>query len=146
MLYAATPSGVFKSTDAAASWSLAGLTNVSHVAVCASNPSVVYAATLFGDVFSSFDGGNGWTLVRQSQVTSLTPTALAIDPVDPNTLYLGLPGEGVLKSKDGGQTWANVNSGLYLRDVASIAIDPSDSNTIYLANGAGVFKTTTAAE
>ena len=117
------------------------------------NPDTVYVA-VFGTsadgVYKSTDGGTSWS---DSGLFSTPVLTLAIDPVEPSTLYAGT-GEGVFKSIDDGQSWVATNSGL--RDseiiddvpgyvVLSLAIDPSDSETIYAGTfGNGVFKSTDA--
>jgi hypothetical protein len=59
-----------------------------------------------------------------------------------------LPGRGVYKSTDGGQTFALLNSAtsglpFVLRGVTDVKLDPSDHKTIYAAQfGQGVFRST----
>ena len=60
-------------------------------------------------------------------------TSLAIDPKQPNTIYLSASViGGVLKSTDGGQTWSPAGSGLPTANaVGSVTIDPFHSNVLY---------------
>jgi len=73
--------------------------------------------------------------------------ALAINPLAPDTLYIGTYG-GVFKSTDGGANWTAMNTGLTGRDVHALTIDPQTPDTIYAgtwrAGGwvGGVFKST----
>ncbi len=64
--------------------------------------------------------------------------AIAIDPINPQTLYAGATSGGVWKSTDGGAHWV-VLTDLFLPNltVASIAIDPKHTNTIYVGTGNG---------
>ena len=50
--------------------------------------------------------------------------ALAIDPRDPGNIYAGSQTGGILKSADGGTTWAVANTGLTNRRVSTLIIDP----------------------
>ncbi len=50
---------------------------------------------------------------------------LAVDPEDPDTLYVGTSDEGLLKSEDGGGNWDKL-SGIEHPRVTSIAVSPTD--------------------
>ncbi|MCB0405822.1 MAG: hypothetical protein KDD51_13650 [Bdellovibrionales bacterium] len=68
--------------------------------------------------------------------------ALAIDPTDPQTIYVGSEGNGVFKSSDGGANYTWLRSGLKHCDDAypeiySIAIDSTDRSRIAIATNAG---------
>lgn len=57
--------------------------------------------------------------------------AIAIDPSTPTTLYVATDGGGVVKSTDGGSTWAPVNQGLIDLKVTALAIDWFTPSRIY---------------
>jgi len=99
------------------------------------------------------DGGANWS------ATGLTNTfvqAVAIDPVNPNTLYAGTidygvantPFRGLLKSTDAGASWFPINNGLSdllsaRSAVTAILVDHDNPNIVYAGtSGSGVFKTT----
>ena len=50
---------------------------------------------------------------------------LALDPEDPDTLYVGTSDESIFKSEDGGGTWEQL-SGIEHPRVTAIAVSPSD--------------------
>src|SRR5215204_1138395 len=62
IIYAATDTGLFKSTDGGANWSSlpAGRPLINDLALDPVNPAIIYAATN-GGVFKSTDGGNSFT-------------------------------------------------------------------------------------
>ncbi len=62
-------------------------------------------------------------------------TDLAVHPSDENTLYVGAAEGGVLKSSDGGLSWAVLTDDLPSLSVGALAIDPSDADVIYLGTG-----------
>jgi hypothetical protein len=62
-------------------------------------------------------------------------TALAVHPGNPNTIYAGAALGGVLKSTDGGVTWAQISDAVPSLSVGALAIDLSDSNRIYFGSG-----------
>jgi hypothetical protein len=50
---------------------------------------------------------------------------LALDPKDPDTLYVGTSDEGIFKSEDGGGTWEKL-SGIGHPRVTAVAVSPTD--------------------
>jgi len=66
---------------------------------------------------------------------------IAIDARDPKIVYAATSNYGILKSGDGGTTWALINQGLGSYTHHAVAIDPSDPNILYVgAWGGGVSK------
>jgi len=62
-------------------------------------------------------------------------SAVAIDPNNPNIIYVGSPAGGIWKSTNSGATWTPLSDELPQIGVSGIAIDPTNSNTIYIATG-----------
>jgi fibronectin type 3 domain-containing protein/photosystem II stability/assembly factor-like uncharacterized protein len=92
-------------------------------------------------LFKSLDGGGNWELLMSGPQNNFL--ALTLDPSDPKTIYAGSYGGGILKSKDAGETWTSMNSGLTSPEVSALAIDPLNTATIYAGTkGGGVFKST----
>jgi photosystem II stability/assembly factor-like uncharacterized protein len=54
---------------------------------------------------------------------------LAVDPHDPNRLYVGTLDRGLYASDDGGRTWRNDGGALNDRRVLSVAVSPSHLET-----------------
>src|SRR4051794_22901077 len=83
---------------------------VSAIAVSPHDPSVIYQGTAGGGVWRSTDGGATWTAQfdRQVSLGIGEPAALAIDPNDTDTIYIGTSARvaqqiqaGLFKSTDG---------------------------------------------
>jgi len=138
--YSFLGSGVYKSTDAGASWNFSGLENSAYIGrmiVDHANSERIYAAAC-GNLFTpsddrgiyrSDDGGNNW-----EQVLFVTDTTAAIDlvqdPVNPDVLYAAFwersrgleyrhsfgKSTGIYKTTDGGDTWEELTEGLPLAD------------------------------
>src|SRR5262249_1710850 len=77
----------------------------------------------------STNGGVRWFDASDGVPRFNNPVSLAIDPFNPNTLYLGTDG-GIYKTVNGGQSW--FASGLPGLTIQTIAIAPNNPNTIYV--------------
>ena len=105
--------GVYKSSDAGATWAAAntGLSDldVRHLVLDPVNPGTLYAAT-GGGVYKSTDGGTSWQKAN-SGITTTEVVTLAMSPTNTHVLYAATA-RGVFKTKDGGSSWYAVNLGL----------------------------------
>ena len=70
-------------------------------------------------------------------------TSLVVDPMSPSTVYAGTEG-GVLKSTDGGATWAR--AGLTDNPVFTLAIDPGVPSLLYALTSTGLLKSANGGE
>jgi hypothetical protein len=136
--------GIYKSSDAGASWTLAYSTaggRTYAIAVDPVNSQIVYAANEFLGhgvnptsttwVSRSLDGGTTWSLPNSNSVGA---HCLAIDPTFRSTVYAG--GLGVFRSPDSGEHWTALQTGLADGYVFAVAVDPHDSSKVYAALGA----------
>ncbi|MET0619519.1 MAG: IPT/TIG domain-containing protein, partial [Thermoanaerobaculia bacterium] len=117
----------------------------SDLALAPTNPNLIWAA-VFGGVYQSTDGGDGF--VKKAPPGYLRFDSLAIDPTDPSTLYTSAysGGGSTFKTVNGGGLWTPINDGLAPEVVTTVlkqmVIDPSDPSTIYGASeNYGMFKT-----
>ncbi|MEP6786818.1 MAG: sialidase [Acidobacteriota bacterium] len=119
----------------------------------------IYVGAASGGVWKSSNGGTTYKPVFDKQpVQSIG--AVAIDPKDPKTVWVGTGeswmrnsvavGDGVYKTTDGGDNWTHL--GLKESEhIAKILVDPSDTSTVYVcatgklwsdSDERGVYKTT----
>jgi len=85
----------------------------------------LYAAT--GDGIVRLDEvGEAWTV--ESSLSGSGAQCLAVDPADPDTVFVGLRDGGVRRSVDGGRTWADCK--LPEPAVFSLAVSAADG-TVY---------------
>jgi photosystem II stability/assembly factor-like uncharacterized protein len=78
---------------------------------------------------------NGQTSAVSTPVSGRT-ISIAVDPLDPNTVYVGTAQGGLYKSTNGGTTWTPLfDFALETLAIGAITIDPTDSNIVYLGTG-----------
>jgi photosystem II stability/assembly factor-like uncharacterized protein len=106
-VYAATLSGVFKTTDGARSWSRIGelLSDqmIMSMILDRTKKGVVYLAGRDG-VHRSDDGGMTWKTLNNG-LTTTNVRSLVQSPTDPDVLYAGTNGSGLYRSRDAGESW-----------------------------------------
>ena len=62
-------------------------------------------------------------------------SCITVDPLNANTIYVGMPAGGIWKSIDGGTIFVPLSDNLPQIGVNSIAVDYNNSNIIYIATG-----------
>lgn len=114
------------------------------------NVNTIYVGAPAGGLWITTNGGATWSTATD-QLPSLGVSDVAIDPVDPNIMYLGTGdidagdtyGIGVLKSIDAGATWSITGLSFVTvqgRNVNRVMISPADHNMIFAATTIGVFR------
>jgi len=144
--------GVFKSTDAGATWKFMGLPDSHHIArivIHPTNPDVVYVAAmghLFSrnaerGVFRTTDGGATWTKVLYVN-DGVGAIDLAINRANPTILYAAMydkdrrpwqivesgPESGIYKTDNGGDKWERLAGGLPTGKIGRIGLDIYQKN------------------
>ena len=130
---------------------------VYEIQIAPSNSSIMYMM-FDGYVFKSSNKGTTWTETSFAPVTANPNDAyrwygqkMAIDPNNPNIVYVGTAQNGLFVTTDGGASWQSVNavpisrtdgSGGY-PGITGIEFDPANTNIIFAASyGNGVYETT----
>lgn len=145
--YAAVEQRLFEQalmTSAGVDWECVGPYNIGgRITALAALPGgqTVYLGSANGGVFKSVNGGINWV-----PLTDATPImsvgALALDPFDSQTLYVGTgeangsvdsyDGNGLWRTRDGGVTWEPVGLAATAR-IAQVAIDPQNPQHLLVA-------------
>jgi photosystem II stability/assembly factor-like uncharacterized protein len=131
-VFASACTGLYRSVDRGASWTRLKIFPKSYlvraqvVYVDPNHSERVYGGTTEG-LFLSRDSGQTWLRITSSD---LTINAIQVDPADSNALLIGTELYGVLRSKDGGRTWAESNTGFVNRSIARILPDPTSSGRL----------------
>lgn len=160
--YTSWGNGAYKSTDGGKTWFYMGLSQTHHIGrviIDPINPNIVYVAALghlWGSnpergLFKTTDGGKTWkkSLYINENVGFVD---VIMDPTDNNTLYAASYGRradrfddydsmgihviessNIYKTKDGGENWEKLSSGLPSDRVGRIGLDiaKNSSNVIY---------------
>jgi photosystem II stability/assembly factor-like uncharacterized protein len=137
-LYAGTIFGFLRSTNGGASWSTLNTQPSDSLVINPQNPAVLLNGCYKG-IYRSTDSGASWNQVSAAPSTT-TSYSLAIDPLNPATVYAGTSESGIIKSTDGGTNWNY--SGLKTEYIRSLVIDPLTPNTLYAGTFSGVYKST----
>ena len=163
-IWAGTMSGAYKSTDGGRSWTnkVSGMPasewgkfthSVNSVLIDPNNSNRLLA--LFGDrryfntgscknfgaVYESTDAGENWTLKgrldpgKTGGEVNVTTASFAAG--SSTVVFASVSGYGVMKSTNGGATWAGSNSGLPTADVSGVAVHPANVNVLWVSLGAG---------
>jgi len=168
--------GIYKSTDAGATWTHLGLEATRHISkvyIHPQDPDRVYVAAQGNPwgpneergIYMSEDGGKNWKKILyvndHSGIVDLT-----VDDSNPNFMMAtswdfmrkpwvvksGGPGSRVYKTTDGGASWKEITKGLpELKGKMGIAISPANPNVVYMAIEAleregGVYRSDDAGE
>lgn len=116
--------------------------------------NTIYVGTAAGGLWKSINAGTSWT-TNTDQLASLGISDIAINPTNPNTMYLSTGDNdgndtystGILKSTDGGSTWSATGlvwTTSQFRRVGRLLINPLNPNTLIAATSAGVYRSINA--
>jgi photosystem II stability/assembly factor-like uncharacterized protein len=121
---------------------------VNEIAIHPVNSQIMYATGATGGAWKTTDGGITWA-PRSTGWPIQSATAVAIDPNNGNRVFVGTGdykridhvepfSVGIMRSVDGGLTWANFGSNeMHEFTVSRIVVDPSNSKHVLAATGRG---------
>jgi photosystem II stability/assembly factor-like uncharacterized protein len=114
---------------------------ISDIVLHPENHNVWYVGVGSGGVWKTVNSGTTWTPIFEDE-ESYSIGAITLDPNNPNIVWVGTGenvsgrhvgyGNGVYRSRDGGQNWENMGLEGSER-IGMIRIDPRDSNTMFVA-------------
>jgi photosystem II stability/assembly factor-like uncharacterized protein len=171
VLYAGTQSGPYRSTDGGDTWTALELPGrerlVWSLLIHPKDPQTIYAGTQGTTIYRSRDGGASWRELSPPAPHGMVKMSfpcrvirLVVDPNRPDDLYAALEVGGVMRSRDGGDTWQGCNDNLLehaeqprlksrivsdsetegMMDSHALAISRVHQGTVFLANRMGLFR------
>ncbi|MEW6737905.1 MAG: hypothetical protein AB1489_41895 [Acidobacteriota bacterium] len=131
-VYCSACSGIYRSLDAARTWSkFQGIPYNSRrthlIYPHPVNPDTIYAGTTEG-LWKTTNGGQSWQVMTSLQTIVNT---IAIHPSQPDRVYIGIKSGGVLVSDDGGARFQAVNNGFVNRQISTLLADRKVKGRIY---------------
>jgi photosystem II stability/assembly factor-like uncharacterized protein len=117
------------------------------------NPFILFAETYDettqqGGLYESTNGGSAWTQVPTPSnfcTGCYGRMALAVDPTNPNFIYLG--GVNFYRTTDGGNHWTTFYTGygnVFHEDMQAFAFSPTSHTTLYVGSDGGIWVSTNA--
>lgn len=146
VIYAGWTNKVMRSDDYGTSWfdfstNLQG-GPVSSMDFSLTNPNIMFVST-GTKVYKTTDLGGDWTQVSTGLPTNLSFTGLAVDPFDPNTVWLTMSGytdgKKVYRTTNGGATWQNMTFDLPNLPANCVVMEKSPEGGVYVGTDAGVY-------
>lgn len=156
------PGSLLASRDGGATWSEASA-GVSEPGTYSTRllqqdgRTVLYLGTQPPALYRSDDLGQSWTdlaALRQAPMHERWQfpapghephvKTLAVDPRDANVIYAGVEQGALLKTTDGGQSWADLDEFVdyehfVYKDMHQIKLRPGEPDTVYITTGLGMF-------
>ena len=158
VLYASAQDRAYRSDDRGDHWERLDLpgepVTIWSLTFHPHNPQVIYAGGEEAKLFRSQDGGKSWDLVPV-RVTfpsvTMTPRplpkriiGLAVDPNRPEEMYAAVEVGGLLRSRDGGQSWEGISEGHYQNDdpvdMHGVLVSSTPSRRISVISRVGMFR------
>jgi photosystem II stability/assembly factor-like uncharacterized protein len=101
---------IYRTQDGGATWRRI-IARGNALALDRTHPGTLYVA-VDQTLLRSADSGRTWRVIGGLSGAPIEVFDLLVDPDLPTTLYAGTSTLGVLRSRDGGRTWASVSAGL----------------------------------
>ena len=134
VVYVTTDIGIYKSTNAGASWQELSFPSQSVSAYAISidprAPSHLLVGIDRDSLYRSENGGDTWQNSGAGMEPNGSVSSIVFDPVNDGIIYASDILSGVYRSEDTGKTWTKINVGLQSRAISELAIS-SNGNHVY---------------
>ena len=138
--FAGTADGVYRSSDAGASWHASGLAGkaVDRMVAGPVGTDILAAWNARDGIWLSEDRGKSWSAYSSALPTRLVQAVL-FPTTDKRTVIVATKDQGVLRTNDGGATWTNSSGGMQNLNVTALARDPEDEALLWAGTENGVY-------
>jgi len=133
--------GLFVSFDAAESWQKIRTLPKGEIMSIAVHPQLkhIVCVAIDNQVFKTSDAGRTWQIIYLEAVPKVVINNVAIDPLAPQRIYLGLSDGRLIRSEDDGFSWATINN--FNDRIREILINAHDTQRIYVSTfQKGIFR------
>lgn len=113
------------------------------------NANKWYNGTAGGGVWISDNAGLNWRTTTDYAIPNLSTSTLAISASNANIVYAGtgepfnaldqVTGSGIVKSTDGGETWAYLANTTF-GSVGRMLVSPTNASTIFAGTSTGIYR------
>ncbi len=110
-----------------------------EAAIDHSDENIVYGTSQNGNFYKSNNGGNGGNVGITQPGGGAWVTPFVMDPVDPQTLYVGTT--NVRKTTNGMNSWTTI-SNLGSGNIRNMYISESDPDYLYVSKSEAIYRTT----
>ena len=154
ILFAGTERGLYRSEDGGANWQYIDSALNSYylwaIAIDSVNPDIMFVGTgtpTPAAIFRSTNGGRSWEkrpaeiAAECENVGSPRVTGIAVDPVEPNNVWMGLEVDGARHSNDGGETWGLVEATGH-SDIHNVAVTSGPPKTVFIIANREIYAST----
>lgn len=145
-LFAGTLQGVFRSTDAGATWTQISpvgsreIHEVESLAIDPVNPDIIYAGT-WHLPWKSTDGGKTWHNIKRGVIDDSDVFSIIIDPEKPHIIYASAC-SGIYKSETAGERFHKIQGiPSTARRTRVLRQDPDQREVVYAGTTEGLYKT-----
>lgn len=141
-LWASTSDGLYKTTNAATTWTKTLTGNIKDLCIKPGNSTILYAVTT-NKFYKSTDGGTTFTTVTSGLPSSAGRFSIDVTPADPERVYLIASTtsngyQGVYRSNDGGTSFTAVNTSTNVFEntqswyTMPIGVSATNANEVYV--------------
>lgn len=146
ILIAGTLAGIFRSSDAGATWEQISpegdkeIHEIESLAVDPADPEIIYAGT-WHLPWKTTDGGKTWRNIKQGLIVDSDVFSIIVDPEHTKTVYLSAC-SGIYKSENAGLLFHKIQGiPSEARRTRVLMQDPEDRQVVYAGTTEGLYKT-----
>jgi photosystem II stability/assembly factor-like uncharacterized protein len=172
VVYIGSTKGAYRSTNRGNSWERLRLpdgdADIWSVCLHPQDPRIIYAGASPPCVYRSEDGGDSWRKMadpglphdRVIMAFACRVMRLAVDPNSPDDVYATLEANGMMRSRNRGETWEDITADLIrfceepkyrsrigsqtevegMLDGHALAVSAAAPGSVFLANRMGLFR------
>jgi photosystem II stability/assembly factor-like uncharacterized protein len=154
-VYAGSDQGLYRSDDAGGHWQLLDTPMRGSAIWCLAidpvDPNIMFVGVgspSTPGVYRSTDAGTSWEhrpmeiIDECPNVGIPRPTGIAIDPLDHDSVWVGIEVDGVRHSSDGGNSWTKINGQIPNLDVHNVLVTSGPPKAVFTVVNDDIYRST----